>query len=119
MAFIEERFYSCMRSFFFSSWNPLESLSTFKKAFSFLTPHWAALKQFDETQFLSLVRGESQWSSSVIGRLPKKLMLNKCQHVQDNHERQTTLAHPLKWTHSDDTLTNSLLGHLSISDTIA
>ncbi|CAO3675391.1 unnamed protein product [Umbelopsis ramanniana] len=96
-----------------------ENLSTFKKAFSFLTPHWAALKQFDETQFLSLVSGESQWSSSVIGRLPKKLMLNKCHCVQDNHERQTALAHPLKWTHSDETLTNSLLGHLSVSDTVA
>ena len=105
--------------FLFSFWNPSEKLSTFKKTFSFLTPHWAALKQFDETQFLSLVSGESQWSSSVIGRLPKKLMLNKCQCVQDNHERQTKLAHPLKMTHSEDTLTNSLLEHLSVSDTIA
>ncbi|KAG2175180.1 hypothetical protein INT44_007668, partial [Umbelopsis vinacea] len=90
-----------------------ENLTSFKKAFSFLSPNWAALKQFDETQFLSLVSGESQWSSSVIGTLPKKLMLDKRQSANDKREPRNTLHHPLVWTYSEDTLTNSMLTQLS------
>jgi hypothetical protein len=51
-------------------------LNTIKKKFSFLNPSWAALKYFDEQQFLRIVQGQgSIHSSQVLGRFPRKLDL--------------------------------------------
>ncbi|CAO3663898.1 unnamed protein product [Rhizopus stolonifer] len=53
-----------------------QNLNSIKKKFSFLNPSWAALKYFDEQQFLSIVQGQGSISSSqVLGRLPRKLDL--------------------------------------------
>ena len=51
-----------------------EKLGMLKKRFAFLNPSWAALKYFDETQFLKMVQGESA-SSSALGRMPRRLTL--------------------------------------------
>ncbi|KAG1057692.1 hypothetical protein G6F43_000473 [Rhizopus delemar] len=53
-----------------------QNLNTIKKKFSFLNPSWAALKYFDEQQFLRIVQGQgSIHSSQVLGRFPRKLDL--------------------------------------------
>ncbi|KAI9271325.1 hypothetical protein BY458DRAFT_555693 [Sporodiniella umbellata] len=53
-----------------------QNLNTIKKRFSFLNPSWAALKYFDEQQFLRIVQGQGTiHSSQVLGRLPRKLEL--------------------------------------------
>lgn len=54
-----------------------ESLNLLQKSCAFMSPHWSALSQFDEHQFLKLVSGESRLAASVIGRFPKKLGLDK------------------------------------------
>lgn len=54
----------------------IENLNSIKKRFSFLNPSWAALKYFDEQQFLKIVQGQGSINSSqVLGRLPRKLNL--------------------------------------------
>lgn len=54
----------------------VENLNTIKKKFSFLNPSWAALKYFDEQQFLRIVQGQGSINSSqVLGRLPRRLNL--------------------------------------------
>ncbi|KAI8985063.1 hypothetical protein BDB01DRAFT_788787 [Pilobolus umbonatus] len=53
-----------------------QNLNSIKKRFSFLNPSWAALKYFDEQQFLRIVQGQGSINSSqVLGRLPRKLNL--------------------------------------------
>ncbi|KAI9475960.1 MAG: hypothetical protein EXX96DRAFT_506771 [Benjaminiella poitrasii] len=53
-----------------------QNLNSIKKKFSFLNPSWAALKYFDEQQFLRIVQGQGTINSSqVLGRLPRKLSL--------------------------------------------
>ncbi|KAI8991351.1 hypothetical protein BDF20DRAFT_811752 [Mycotypha africana] len=53
-----------------------QNLNSIKKRFSFLNPSWAALKYFDEQQFLKIVQGQGTINSSqVLGRLPRKLNL--------------------------------------------
>ncbi|KAI8145842.1 hypothetical protein BJV82DRAFT_554763 [Fennellomyces sp. T-0311] len=52
-----------------------QKLGMLKKRFAFLNPSWAALKYFDEQQFLKMVQGESANSSTVIGRMPRRLTL--------------------------------------------
>ncbi|KAI8352895.1 hypothetical protein BD560DRAFT_357841 [Blakeslea trispora] len=53
-----------------------QNLNALKKRFSFLNPSWAALKYFDEQQFLKIVQGQGTiHSSQVLGRLPRKLDL--------------------------------------------
>ncbi|KAI8084038.1 uncharacterized protein B0P05DRAFT_535957 [Gilbertella persicaria] len=53
-----------------------QNLNSLKKRFSFLNPSWAALKYFDEQQFLKIVQGQGTINSSqVLGRLPRKLDL--------------------------------------------
>ncbi|KAI9322529.1 hypothetical protein BX666DRAFT_2109025 [Dichotomocladium elegans] len=52
-----------------------QKLGLLKKKFAFLNPAWAALKLFDEKQFLRMVQGESMGSSHGIGRLPRRLLL--------------------------------------------
>ncbi|KAI9256279.1 hypothetical protein BY458DRAFT_519562 [Sporodiniella umbellata] len=53
-----------------------QNLNAIKKKFSFLNPSWAALKYFDEQQFLNIVQGQgSIHSSQVLGRLPRRLDL--------------------------------------------
>ncbi|CEP17521.1 hypothetical protein [Parasitella parasitica] len=53
-----------------------QNLNSIKKRFSFLNPSWAALKYFDEQQFLKIVQGQGSINSSqVLGRLPRKLNL--------------------------------------------
>lgn len=54
----------------------IENLNSIKKRFSFLNPSWAALKYFDEQQFLKIVQGQGSINASqVLGRLPRKLAL--------------------------------------------
>ncbi|CAO3592019.1 unnamed protein product [Absidia cylindrospora] len=50
-----------------------ESLSTWKKSFAFLHSNWAALKYFDESQFLQLVAGETNAPKKLLGRMPRYL----------------------------------------------
>ncbi|KAG0167927.1 hypothetical protein DFQ30_005515 [Apophysomyces sp. BC1015] len=50
-----------------------QQLGLFKKTFAFLNPNWAALKSFDEQQFLRIVQGEAAASSLAIGKMPKYL----------------------------------------------
>ncbi|KAI8992508.1 hypothetical protein BDB01DRAFT_717517 [Pilobolus umbonatus] len=52
-----------------------QKLSHFKKTFAFLNPTWAALKYFDENEFLEIVLGESRVSATAIGKKPKVLGL--------------------------------------------
>lgn len=55
-----------------------QHLSNFKKAFSFLNPSWAALKYFDEKEFLNLVQGEARLATTAaIGKKPRMLDLDK------------------------------------------
>ncbi|KAI8069639.1 hypothetical protein BC940DRAFT_297165 [Gongronella butleri] len=55
-----------------------QKLGTLKKAFSFLNHSWAALKYFDELQFLELVQGQRPHAThGVIGRLPRQLSFNE------------------------------------------
>lgn len=64
-------------------------MNTIKKKFSFLNPNWAALKYFDEQQFLRIVQGQGSINSShVLGRLPRKLDLPQGrQQQQQQHVR--------------------------------
>ncbi|KAI7872825.1 hypothetical protein BDF14DRAFT_1960819 [Spinellus fusiger] len=50
-----------------------QNTSTIKRTFAFLNPTWAALKNFDEQQFLKIVQGEAAACSLAVGRKPKKL----------------------------------------------
>ncbi|CDH54154.1 pyridine nucleotide-disulfide oxidoreductasefamily protein [Lichtheimia corymbifera JMRC:FSU:9682] len=52
-----------------------QRLGLLKKKFAFLNPAWAALKLFDEQQYLRMVQGEAMNSSQVFGRMPRKLGL--------------------------------------------
>ncbi|CAO3685146.1 unnamed protein product [Rhizopus stolonifer] len=62
-----------------------QNLNSIKKKFSFLNPSWAALKYFDEQQFLRIVQGQgSIHSSHVLGRLPRKLELPGNQRPVDS-----------------------------------
>ncbi|KAL9559520.1 hypothetical protein PS6_000732 [Mucor atramentarius] len=55
-----------------------QHLNTFKKAFSFLNPSWAALKYFDEKEFLNLVQGEARLTTkAAIGKKPSILDLDR------------------------------------------
>jgi hypothetical protein len=60
-----------------------------------LNPSWAALKYFDEQQFLRIVQGQGSINSSqVLGRLPRRLNLpsdlsNDAQSPQLQHYRTT------------------------------
>ncbi|CEP19547.1 hypothetical protein [Parasitella parasitica] len=76
-----------------------QHLNAFKKTFSFLNPTWAALKYFDESEFLKLVQGEArQATSSAIGRKPGVLALDKNNHLlcidrvvnHQRHQQQQT-----------------------------
>ncbi|KAG0179682.1 hypothetical protein DFQ29_001754 [Apophysomyces sp. BC1021] len=51
-----------------------KKLSSFMRKFSFLNPHWTALKYFDEQQFVKVVQDRTK-AASVVGRLPRKLPL--------------------------------------------
>ncbi|KAL9554968.1 hypothetical protein MBANPS3_002570 [Mucor bainieri] len=66
-----------------------QNLNSIKKRFSFLNPSWAALKYFDEQQFLKIVQGQGTINSSqVLGRLPRKLNLPaQTQPPQLQHSR--------------------------------
>ncbi|KAK4509158.1 uncharacterized protein ATC70_007508 [Mucor velutinosus] len=66
-----------------------QNLNSIKKRFSFLNPSWAALKYFDEQQFLKIVQGQGSINSSqVLGRLPRKLNLPvQAQPPQLQHSR--------------------------------
>ncbi|KAI9274459.1 hypothetical protein BDA99DRAFT_497542 [Phascolomyces articulosus] len=52
-----------------------QKLGMLKKRFAFLNPSWAALKYFDEQQFLKMVQGEAGSSSQALGRMPRRLTL--------------------------------------------
>ncbi|KAI9497800.1 hypothetical protein BDB00DRAFT_916219 [Zychaea mexicana] len=52
-----------------------QKLGMLKKRFAFLNPSWAALKYFDEQQFLKMVQGEAASSSQALGRMPRRLTL--------------------------------------------
>ncbi|KAI8875141.1 hypothetical protein K501DRAFT_135305, partial [Backusella circina FSU 941] len=53
----------------------LEHINAFKKTFAFLNHTWAALKYFDEGEFLNIVQGEVSPTSNAIGKKPKVLDL--------------------------------------------
>jgi hypothetical protein len=54
----------------------IEHLNGFKKTFAFLNPTWAALKYFDEKEFLNIVQGEAKLTTATaIGKKPKVLDL--------------------------------------------
>ncbi|KAI8639862.1 hypothetical protein BD408DRAFT_391541 [Parasitella parasitica] len=59
-----------------------QHLNAFKKTFSFLNPTWAALKYFDEKEFLSLVQGEvKRTTTAAIGKKPRVLYLNRSNSI--------------------------------------
>ncbi|KAL0093770.1 alternative NADP(H) dehydrogenase [Phycomyces blakesleeanus] len=60
-----------------------QQMGSIKRTFAFLNPTWAALKSFDEQQFLRIVQGEAAASSLAIGKKPKKLDLT-------SHQRHRT-----------------------------
>lgn len=61
----------------------LEKLGGLKKTFSFLNSSWAALKYFDEQQFLQLVQGQQLYNTNgVIGRLPRLLTFASLEQQQ-------------------------------------
>lgn len=69
-------FYCCNNKQIFNISFFKESLSPFKKTFAFLNPSWAALKYFDEKEFLNIVQGEANLAtSSAIGKKPRVLDL--------------------------------------------
>ncbi|GAN02637.1 pyridine nucleotidedisulfide oxidoreductase domain containing protein [Mucor ambiguus] len=62
-----------------------QHLNTFKKAFSFLNPSWAALKYFDEKEFLNLVQGEAKLTTTAaIGKKPRMLDLDRNSNNSDS-----------------------------------
>ncbi|KAL0143998.1 hypothetical protein V8B55DRAFT_1482594 [Mucor lusitanicus] len=62
-----------------------QHLNTFKKAFSFLNPSWAALKYFDEKEFLNLVQGEARLTTTAaIGKKPRTLDLDSNSSISDS-----------------------------------
>ncbi|KAI8080897.1 hypothetical protein BDF21DRAFT_361696 [Thamnidium elegans] len=63
-------------------------LSNFKKTFAFLNPTWAALKYFDEKEFLNIVQGEAKLSTTAIGKKPSRLNLN----VPDTFYKNTSCS---------------------------
>ncbi|KAI8637350.1 hypothetical protein BD408DRAFT_424716 [Parasitella parasitica] len=76
-----------------------QNLNSIKKRFSFLNPSWAALKYFDEQQFLKIVQGQGSINSSqVLGRLPRKLNLPlpanppQLQHSRSNSQNNRPVA---------------------------
>jgi hypothetical protein len=84
----------------------LENLNSIKKRFSFLNPSWAALKYFDEQQFLRIVQGQGSINSSqVLGRLPRKLELPGSHQQLDVSHHVPPLQHTR--TKSQSTLTPS------------
>ncbi|KAI9498202.1 hypothetical protein BDB00DRAFT_969215 [Zychaea mexicana] len=59
-----------------------DKLTVLKKHLKFLNPSWAALKRYDEQQYLEMVQGESATISPTFGRLPRRLTLpDKQNHV--------------------------------------
>ncbi|RUP52211.1 hypothetical protein BC936DRAFT_137747 [Jimgerdemannia flammicorona] len=62
-------------------------LSPFKRTFAWLYPEWAALKQFNERQFLKLIQGESFMTSMAVGKLPRKLGLVEKRNYHHYHHR--------------------------------
>ncbi|KAI9485713.1 MAG: hypothetical protein EXX96DRAFT_546179 [Benjaminiella poitrasii] len=52
-----------------------QQLSSFERTFAFLNPTWAALKYFDEKEFLSIVQGEAKFIRAAIGKKPRRLDL--------------------------------------------
>ncbi|KAI7858498.1 hypothetical protein BDC45DRAFT_498490 [Circinella umbellata] len=57
-----------------------DKLKLVKRHLRFLNPSWAALKHYDEQQYLQMVQGETT-SLPIFGRLPRKLTLPKIRHV--------------------------------------
>ncbi|CEI93543.1 hypothetical protein RMCBS344292_07775 [Rhizopus microsporus] len=65
-----------------------QNLNMIKKKFSFLNPSWAALKYFDEQQFLRIVQGQGSINSSqVLGKFPRKLDLPQKHSLQHARAR--------------------------------
>ncbi|CAO3613191.1 unnamed protein product [Cunninghamella blakesleeana] len=68
-----------------------QKLGKLKKVFSFLNPSWAALKYFDEQQFLQLVQGQQLYTThGVLGRLPRLLTFNTLEHQLDQIGNSST-----------------------------
>lgn len=72
----------------------IEKLNIFQKSFSFLNPTWAALKFFDEKEFMEMVQGNttSFTSSLAIGKKPKLLYLPESYYTSTAFTTNT--SHP-------------------------
>ncbi|KAG1215502.1 hypothetical protein G6F69_000942 [Rhizopus microsporus] len=70
-------------------------LSAFKKTFSFLNPTWAALKYFDEKEFLEIVQGEARVVKTAVGKKPKILGLSGKPELFKSKEQQKQQPVPL------------------------
>lgn len=53
-----------------------KNMDKIKKYLGFLNPTWAALKCYDEQEYLQMVQGESSPMTQPFGRLPRTL----CKH---------------------------------------
>lgn len=73
----------------------LGQLSAFKKTFSFLNPTWAALKYFDEKEFLEIVQGEARVVKTAVGKKPKILGLSGKPELFKSKEQQKQQPVPL------------------------
>ncbi|CAO3600450.1 unnamed protein product [Absidia cylindrospora] len=70
-----------------------QKLGGLKKAFSFLNPSWAALKYFNEQQFLQLVQGQQLYTThGVIGRLPRLLTFSSLDHPLSTTARPSSIT---------------------------
>ncbi|KAI8370073.1 hypothetical protein EDC96DRAFT_606765 [Choanephora cucurbitarum] len=94
-----------------------QNLNALKKRFSFLNPSWAALKYFDEQQFLKIVQGQGTiHSSQVLGRLPRKLDLpskstSLLQHARAMSTNSSVSSKASRQTHSASTISNLSRGN--------
>ncbi|KAI8088774.1 uncharacterized protein BX664DRAFT_279352 [Halteromyces radiatus] len=80
-----------------------QKLGSFKKAFSFLNPSWAALKYFDEQQFLQLVQGQLLYTThGVIGRLPRLLTFSSLESSSTPLLRKSSSSQTFAWYDNND-----------------
>lgn len=59
-----------------------------KKHLGFLNPTWAALKYYDEQEYLQMVQGESCPMTNTFGRLPRTL----CNHPTSRNRFMKTVT---------------------------
>ncbi|CAO3617466.1 unnamed protein product [Cunninghamella blakesleeana] len=96
-----------------------QQLSSWKKTFSFLHPNWAALKHFDEKEFLQLVAGEANHPKYAMGQLPKKLTMKDTISPIHVNPTQTSLPLPSQQRRRRSTYGSASVKNLSGNDVLS